>query len=386
MNQRRPKQVLRATRAIVLFGLLFAAAHSLGSQGGTQSPRQPPQPMQPAEQVYKNIQVLNGIHAADLQGAMSFIASSLGVDCDYCHRQDKEGTFAGDTVPAKLRAREMIRMVRRINQETFHGKIMVNCFTCHEGRATPVSISLITPLPPRPSAATPAADTTDPSLPSVEQVLDHYVQALGGQAALDSVKSRIVKTVGLTAKNSESINEVFQKGPGKVLLVQQSPGYILWVGFNGQQAWAQDSEKSYWGVLSTLQKNSIIRELEFYQGSRLKSEYDKVAVARREKVGEVDTYVVTGISPEGTREKFFFDALTGLLLRRYVEEPTILGWFPIQADFEDYREVEGVKLPFVVRWSSAGGAWGIRTSFRVLEVRQNVPIEDAKFEHPSSMQ
>jgi len=342
--------------------------------------------MQPAEQVYKNIQVLNGIHAADLQGAMSFIASSLGVDCDYCHRQDKEGTFAGDTVPAKLRAREMIRMVRRINQETFHGQNTVNCFTCHQGRVTPVSISLITPLPPRPSAAAPAANTTDTSLPSVEQVLDHYVQALGGQAALDSVKSRIVKTVRLSAKNTESFSEVFQKGPEKVLLVQQSPGYTLWVGFNGQQGWAQDSEKSYWGLLSTPQKNSIIRESELYQGSRLKSQYDKVAVAGKEKVGEVDTYVVTGISPEGTREKFFFDALTGLLLRRYVEEQTILGWFPIQANFEDYREVEGVHIPFVVRWSSAGGAWGIRTSFRVLEVHQNVPIEDAKFDHPSPLQ
>jgi hypothetical protein len=200
------------------------------------------------------------------------------------------------------------------------------------------------------------------------------------------VKSRIVKTISLSAKNTDSFNEVFQKAPGNALLVQQSPGYTLWVGFNGKQGWAQDSEKSYWGLLSTPQKNSIMRESELYQGSRLKSQYDKVAVAGKEKVGEVDTYLVTEISPEGTREKFFFDALTGLLLRRYVEEQTILGWFSIQADFGDYREVEGVKIPFVVRWSSAGDAWGIRTSFRVLEVHQNVPIEDAKFDHPSPLQ
>jgi hypothetical protein len=51
-------------------------------------------------------------------------------------------------------------------------------------------------------------------------------------------------------------------------------------------------------------------------------------------------------------------------------------------NYEGYREVDGVKIPFVVRQTSAGGAWGVRTSYMILEVRQNVPIDEAKFDHP----
>jgi hypothetical protein len=85
------------------------------------------------------------------------------------------------------------------------------------------------------------------------------------------------------------------------------------------------------------------------------------------------------------REKFYFDARTGLLLRRHIEEPTLFGWFPMNVNYEAYREVDGVKIPFVVRMASAGGAWGVKTSYMVLEVKQNVPIEDEKFQHPASL-
>jgi len=74
---------------------------------------------QAAENVFKNIQAFKGVRAGDLQGAMSFIASSLNVDCDYCHEQD----FSKDEKKEKLRAREMIRMVRQINEESFQRNV-----------------------------------------------------------------------------------------------------------------------------------------------------------------------------------------------------------------------------------------------------------------------
>src|SRR5579864_2364230 len=255
---------------------------------------------QPAEKVFKNIQALKGMRAADLQGAMSFIASSLNVDCDYCHRQD----FSKDVTKEKLRAKEMIRMVRQINEESFQGKNTVNCFTCHQGHTDPVSLAPIVPPPPRASKAE-AAAIEKPAvapLPSVAEVLNRYVQALGGQAALDGVKSRMMRTEPLNGENSESKTVIYQKAPGKVLYARESPSYSLWVGFNGNRAWAQDSEKSYWGILNTPQRNSIMRDSEMYAGSRIKSSYSNVKVKGTEKIGERDTYVVSGTSPEGTSE------------------------------------------------------------------------------------
>jgi hypothetical protein len=56
----------------------------------------------------------------------------------------------------------------------------------------------------------------------------------------------------------------------------------------------------------------------------------------------------------------------------------------IQADFEDYREIDGVRMPFIVRWSSPSGAWGTKVSTKILNIQQNVPIEDEQFNGPPS--
>ena len=378
MSERVVQRYAVAKRATALVLCVAALLFCRGAAAQTNPPEL--RENLPAEQVFKNIQALKGMRAGDLQGAMSFIASSLNVDCDHCHVQD----FSKDERKEKLRAREMIRMVHQINEGSFHGENTVNCFTCHQGHAQPIGLAPIVPPPPRaPKAeASVAEKSAGPLLPSVMDVLNHYLQALGGQAALAGVRSQIIKTTRLNGGNSESITMIYQKGPGKVLLAKESPSYSLWVGFDGKRAWAQDSLKSYWGLLNTPQHNAILRDTEIYQGSRIKSEYSNVKVKGIEKVDEQDTYVVSGTSPEGTSEDFYFDVQSGLLLRRHIEEQTIFGGFQIRADFEDYREIGGVKTPFVVRWSSPGGAWGTRTSFKVLEIRQNQPIDDEKFEGP----
>src|SRR5579864_388343 len=378
MNSALGRRVASGVMAASLLSMAVTIA-SDGRQNAVPGLQQGPPEARPAEQVFKNIQVFTGMPASRLQGAMAFIASSLNLDCDYCHIQD----FGSDGTPAKIRAREMIRMMRDLNQRAFQGRDVVNCFTCHQGHATPVSISPIVPVV-RPPAVVPSGKQVEASLPSVAQILDRYVQALGGQAALDRVTSRIVTTARLTGGNANDSMELIQKTPAKVLRTQQSQGYTLWVGFNGTRAWAQDSEKSYWGLLNELQRHAIVRDAEFYQGSRLRDQYRDVTVAGRDKIGEREAVVVAGTAPEGTRERFYFDAETGLLLRRYIEERTEFGWFPIQSDFEDYRAVDGVELPFVVRWTSAGSAWGVRPSLRVLDVRDNVPVDDARFEAPPS--
>jgi photosynthetic reaction center cytochrome c subunit len=379
MTYQRRHLAKRRVRVAIPLALLIVMGLSSDRPGIAQTTPQPPQASQPAEQVFKNIQVFKGMKAGDLQGMMSFIASSLGVDCDYCHVQ----AFESDS-PAKLRAREMILMTRGINQTTFHGQNKVTCFTCHQGGTSPVSIAtLLLSSAPRPAAPAPLSSAILGALPSVQQVLDHYVQALGGQQALDAIKTRVIRTAPLNNPSTgSSIDELFQKAPGKVALHHQSGGYTLWAGFNGQQSWAQDSLKSYWGLLNDSQLHSLMRDSEMYAGSRISSQYKNVIVVGKEVIGGRDTFVIAGTSPEGAREKFYFDVRTGLLSRRRIEESTSLGWFPLEMNFEGYREVDGVKIPFVVRVPSAGGAWGVRISYVVLEVHQNVPIDDAKFDHP----
>jgi hypothetical protein len=122
------------------------------------------------------------------------------------------------------------------------------------------------------------------------------------------------------------------------------------------------------------------REAEFYRETRLKDSYSKLSVLGRATVGEREAYVVEAAPADGgAPEKLYFDAQTGLLVRKYSEAKTVLGPFPTQTDYEDYRDVEGIKLPFAIRWSIPGRTWGRK----ITEVRQNVPLDDVQFNPPA---
>ncbi|HXM49810.1 MAG TPA: hypothetical protein VN956_18355, partial [Pyrinomonadaceae bacterium] len=91
--------------------------------------------------------------------------------------------------------------------------------------------------------------------------------------------------------------------------------------------------------------------------------------------------VVNGTNADNRREQLFFDAETGLLRRRisYIETP--IGVIPNQIDFEDYRVVDGVKVPFIVKVSSVEP--GLVSTRTYTEIKLNAPVDDSKFKMPA---
>ena len=106
--------------------------------------------------------------------------------------------------------------------------------------------------------------------------------------------------------------------------------------------------------------------------------FQKFRVDAGEKIDGHDTFVVVGRTAGRPPLRLYLDKETGLLLRlvRFAETP--LGRNPTQIDYSDYRDANGVKIPF--RWSLARP--GNRFTIQVEKVEQNVPIEDAKFVPP----
>ena len=86
---------------------------------------------------------------------------------------------------------------------------------------------------------------------------------------------------------------------------------------------------------------------------------------------------------DGRTERLLFDAETGLLLRRISYTRTMVGVIPEQTDFEDYREVDGVKLPFTIRLATVDAGNPISTR-KFDEIKLNPPIDDSKFNAPPS--
>lgn len=88
----------------------------------------------PAEQVFKNIEILKGQPASRLPKMMKALKGLLGVDCTHCHVQD---AWEKEEPPAKLTARRMFRMVGNVSQRYFDGKNEITCWTCHRGEPKP---------------------------------------------------------------------------------------------------------------------------------------------------------------------------------------------------------------------------------------------------------
>lgn len=347
----------------------------------------------PTEQVQKNIKVLNGLPQSQLIPVMNFFSASMGVRCNFCH-VNNNGTWAfdSDDKPEKETAREMIRMVLNINKTTFKGGTEVSCYTCHRGMRNPVSLPML-PLPtppPRPTGpggpgaaagATPPSPAPTPAMPTVDDILNKYIAAIGGQAAIDKLKTRVMKGTITTASGQTLTYEIDQAAPDRAYEMFVAPRGAMERAVNGNTGW----EKNPQGVhdLAGQQLADLKSSLQLFRNLKLKEQYVSLRMGRKDKIGDREVYVMTGTTADKKRERLFFDAQNGLLLRRVTYNETMIGIIPEQTDFEDYRDVEGVKFPFTIKLSTVdvGNPSATRT---FTEIKLNVPVDDSKFNKPAA--
>jgi len=336
----------------------------------TSSRAQQPTASQTTEQRFRNIQILKGMPATQLEPTMAFIAGSLGVKCNHCH----VNPFDKDEKPTKIVARRMIQMVLDLNKASFNGERTVSCFTCHRGNPKPVSVPVIGQNPWAPASP----GKPEPPLPTVKEILARYIEALGGAESLAKITTRVAKGSRIGADGILVPEEVYQKAPDKILTITSYPDNVLSNGFNGTTAWGHSS-KAGATPLADQFINQIKNDSVFNSELKLEAVYPKLRLIGRASVNDSEAYVIEATPPGGVPEKLYFDVRTGLMVRRYVESDTLLGKFPLQTDYEDFRETDGVKQPFMIRWSFPGRSWGRK----IVEMKQNIPIEDSRFNSPA---
>jgi hypothetical protein len=370
---------------VLCVSLLFVACVSLVSSAEAGRMRQAVQQTPPAEktveQVQKNIKVLTGLPQSQLIPAMNFISASLGVRCNYCHvNKDGKWDFVSDEKPEKATAREMIKMVVNANKTTFKGNPAVSCYTCHRGRTSPVGVPPL-PLPEATPAPAPGETKPKEELPTVDQILAKYQEALGGSAAIEKLKTRSMKGTWITSNGISLGYEVYQSGPDKRYTVLNTPKQgVFERGFDGTAGW----EKSARGIraIEGGELFNLRRYPDWLQDIKLKDQFTRLAVEGKDKLGDREVYVLRGATADNKRERLYFDAQTGLLLRRVTGAPTMIGVIPEQVDFEDYRDVGGVKMPFTIRISSIDPFYSSTRKFT--EIKLNVPVDETKFTKPAA--
>jgi photosynthetic reaction center cytochrome c subunit len=324
-----------------------------------------------AEQVYKNITQLKGVPAEQLIPAMAVISSSLGVECSFCHVAGKPEL---DDKPAKKTAREMMAMVASINSGSFAGRERVSCYSCHHGVTDPANVPpVLESDAPETSAPAPAPSTT---ALTADDVIQKYVAAMGGADAIRKITSRVAKG-SILVGDSQTPIEVLTKAPNKRVTITKSGNSESFTAFDGNAGWMGSTGRLA-RSMSPAESGASALDAEFAIALRLKELFPQIRRGNAQRIGDAMCEVLIGSGPGRPPVRLYFDQKSGLLVRmlRYAETP--VGRNPTQIDYADYRDADGVRIPFRWTLSRVNG----RFTIQIADVKSNVPLDDAKFAKP----
>jgi hypothetical protein len=234
---------------------------------------------------------------------------------------------------------------------------------------------------PDPKVSATSVTKATEQLPTVDQVLDKYVQALGGKAAVERLTSTSMKgTLDVPSFNLSGTAEAYAKAPGKYVSIIDVAQYgVVAHGYDGKAGWSNEPQAGL-RDLAGGELAQLNRQGDLHKSIKLKELYPKMAVKEKGKVGDREAYIIEATPSEGGMEKLYFDTQTGLLVRQDVDSETPQGKQAIEIYSDDYKEVDGVKLPFGVHEVTPEYSFTIKWT----EIKTNVAVDDAKFSKPGA--
>lgn len=198
-----------------------------------------------------------------------------------------------------------------------------------------------------PAAAPPATTPAAASLPEATTILEKYVAAIGGREKLQSVKSRIMSsTIEFPEQGMKGTSKVYQAPPAMAFSETEIAGIGKFTqGSNGEVAWESNAMMGT-RVLAGKEKSNFLRSMRFNAEYDFANTYKTMKTIGTGKVGDREAYIVELVSNDDVTEKRLFDKESGLLLSLQSKIPSQMGEIESETFFSDYRDVDGIKIPF----------------------------------------
>src|SRR5436190_1397693 len=341
-------------------------------------------PMPKAGEVFKKVDILKDIPVDEFMDTMGMFSAALTLNCIDCHVPESVGGWErfADETPLKVTARKMMRMVDDLNKANFSGVRSVTCYTCHRGDLKPrILPSLAAQYAPPVEDANDVVIANIPGGPTVDQVFDKYIQALGGAQRVAALTSYSAKGtyIGFETEQTVVPMEIYAKAPSsRAMIVHMAVGDNARV-FDGRNAWIAASDKPlplYSPTGGNFEGAKLDGILMF--PAQLKGAFANWRVSAT-GIDDKLVRVLQGTNPRQPPVNFYFDGTTGLLVRvlRYVD--TAVGRVPFQIDYSNYKDVAGVKIPhkWVLTWTNG------QSTSELTEVQANPTIPASRFTRPA---
>ena len=221
----------------------------------------------------------------------------------------------------------------------------------------------------------------DAPIPSLKDILARAEKSMGGSDAWKKSNTVMMKGLLQTEDASAFVAiEIYKKAPDKSLLKMKLPQNLeMREVCDGKSAWLEDPRSGY-REFKGAELESRLRRSQFSEQSQMILLAATGKVLGAEKIGLHSVYVVEYSSQKNETTRLYFDAESGLVLRSEETAAKPDGTYTTKVDMDDYRDVDGMMVPFRMKRTEKGSVIKIRLT----QVKNNLPIDDEMFIKPAS--
>lgn len=216
------------------------------------------------------------------------------------------------------------------------------------------------------------AGAQQPARLTAQEIVQNHDKAVGKDAYL-KLQSRAIKgTVVIPEAGVSGTIESWEQAPNRVAVVIAIGEIKISEACDGKSCWQSGPEglKEFTGT----ELAEKLRDAEFHSDVRISENFSALKYLGTTSVEGRESHIVEGSGPNREPETFYFDAKTWLENRRDSRS----GGETQELLLGDYREIDGIKFPFQMKEAKSG------MTFRLQEVRHNVPVDPRLFAKPAA--
>jgi len=219
-------------------------------------------------------------------------------------------------------------------------------------------------------------------LPQAGAILDKYIQATGGRAAYEKLRSEVrTGSMEIVGKGITFKLTLYRAAPSKSYMVLEVPGVgKMEEGTDGQVAWSLSALQGP-RVKEGDERAQALLGAAFNADLRWRDFYKSAETQGTEEVNGQSCYKVLITTKEGLQQTRYYDKKSGLLVKATMIAKTQMGEIPTESVVSDYKTVDGILIPHKTFMKVLG-----QEILMTLEsLKTNVEIEESRFQAPEEI-
>ncbi|HEX5724119.1 MAG TPA: hypothetical protein VFX98_01565 [Longimicrobiaceae bacterium] len=228
--------------------------------------------------------------------------------------------------------------------------------------------------------ALPALADAQP-LPTAKQVIDRYIEAVGGRQALANRQFRhTVAEMDMPSAGMRMTIETFQARPNRLFVKSEIPGMgAMAYGFDGTVAWMNNPMQGP-SLTEGKELEQRQREADFDSSINYEKYFPTMETVERTEMGGRACYKLRLVTAGGDEIFQCFDVENGLLVGSTAKQASQMGEIEVVTLFTDYQDHGGLKLPMKMTSTMMGQQMNVTMKSVSFE-----PFDPSVFELPAEI-